>query len=325
MIPHVVAITLASYFAWSVFRTGNYQTALQFVGPLLVVLVVHAMWFVSFERLRAGFAATIQKRALTTVFGLTAALLFHAIVAPMPARADGSGALQTLGMVVFCLFIIGVLATILAVLFELVFVMLRLLFSAITRRDDGETRLWDWGSLTAIIVVMAAMCGEGLTPRSSFSTAGEAVASRFVMAEPATVWRTLQTATAPSFPLPAALSQFPRPVEVALDEGVVLGSRRIVRFHGREGAGRLMLSVTERTPHQAVFTVLLDTTPYARWIEFRNLSYTVEPEGDGTRLSVRLGYDRLLAPSWFFSPLMKSAAFLAMHVLARDVKARVED
>ncbi|MDG1408979.1 MAG: hypothetical protein P8Q50_14525 [Octadecabacter sp.] len=45
---------------------------------------------------------------------------------------------------------------------------------------------------------------------------------------------------------------------------------------------------------------------------------------DATRLTVSLDYDRMLAPSLFFTPATKGAAHLAMDVLARDVKSRAE-
>lgn len=134
----------------------------------------------------------------------------------------------------------------------------------------------------------------------------------------------MEQATSPSFPLPAILSSFPQPVDVVIDEGTALGATRKVAFQGREGAGFLTLIVTERSDTQAVFRVISDTTPYANWIAYKSLTYTVQPENSGTRLSVSLDFDRLLAPSWFFTPMTKGASRLAMDVLARDVKSRSE-
>ena len=60
------------------------------------------------------------------------------------------------------------------------------------------------------------------------------------------------------------------------------------------------------------------------WMRQRTLTYRVEPEGSGSRLTVTSEYDRLLAPAWFFQPCMRLASFLAVDVLARDTKARAQ-
>ena len=74
-----------------------------------------------------------------------------------------------------------------------------------------------------------------------------------------------------------------------------------------------------------MFEILSDTSPFAMWVAHKHLTYRVEAAGnDATRLTVSLDYDRMLAPSWFFTPATKGAARLAMDVLARDVKSRAE-
>jgi len=117
---------------------------------------------------------------------------------------------------------------------------------------------------------------------------------------------------------------FPRPVAVLVDEGVSLGANRVVRIEGREGAGDLRLRVIERTENTVEFEVLSDTSPIAGWVGFQTLTYSVVPDGEGAMLSVRLNFDRKLAPKWFFGPMMRGAAYLAADVLVRDVVARAE-
>ena len=82
--------------------------------------------------------------------------------------------------------------------------------------------------------------------------------------------------------------------------------------------------MVERTETKAVFDVISDTSPFANWVAHRRLIYQVREENDGSRLDITLEYDRQLAPAWFFSPMIKGAAYLAMDVLARDVKERAE-
>ncbi|MEM1162148.1 MAG: hypothetical protein AAGJ28_14530, partial [Pseudomonadota bacterium] len=84
------------------------------------------------------------------------------------------------------------------------------------------------------------------------------------------------------------------------------------------------LKVTAQTDRQAVFTVLSDSSPTGRWVAFKSLTYTIKDDPAGARLEVRLDYERLLAPSWIFSPMVESAAHLAASVLARDTKERAE-
>ena len=131
-------------------------------------------------------------------------------------------------------------------------------------------------------------------------------------------------ATQPEFPLPQILHTLPRPIAVLVDEGVELGSRRTVQFEGREGKGQLSMVVSERTDTKAMFKVLSDTSPFGNWIGYKYLTYEVHPLGNQSELRVSLDFERKLAPSWFFTPVMKTGAYLAMNVLARDTKHRAE-
>ena len=86
----------------------------------------------------------------------------------------------------------------------------------------------------------------------------------------------------------------------------------------------LMLRVMERTENAAVFHVLSDTSPIANWVSHKTLTFRTQAIGNKTQLDVTLTYDRDLAPSWFFTPVVKFSAYLAMGVLANDVKNRAE-
>jgi hypothetical protein len=109
---------------------------------------------------------------------------------------------------------------------------------------------------------------------------------------------------------------------VLVDEGADLGSRRIVRFAGREGEGDLTLQVVRRSEEEAVFQAVSDTSPIAHWVRQKELTFRIEPVGRGSRLTVSLHYDRRLSPAWFFGPYIRLAAFMAVDVLARDTAER---
>ena len=84
------------------------------------------------------------------------------------------------------------------------------------------------------------------------------------------------------------------------------------------------MQVVERTDEFAVYRVIKDTSPIANWVKHNSISFRVNTTPSGARLTVTADYDLLLAPAWFFQPLVALAARLAVDVLARDTKARAE-
>ena len=172
--------------------------------------------------------------------------------------------------------------------------------------------------------LLLAASAEGVKGAYSFNSLSTSSATQLINASEKQVWQSLGTATQPDVPLPLLIAAFPQPVAVVVDEGVALNAKRVVKIKGREGEGYLTLRVVERTDHSAKFQVLSDTSPIADWVTHRTLEYRVEESGGATKLIVTLEYDRLLAPAWFFKPLMDGAAHLGMDVLARDVKNRAE-
>lgn len=165
---------------------------------------------------------------------------------------------------------------------------------------------------------------EGVSGFYNFRSNTQANAKVEILASTDQVWRSLDTATSPDFPLPRFLWMFPRPVDVVVDEGVGLNANRVVKIKGREGTGFLRLRVIDTSEEHATFKVLSDDSPIAQWVAHKSLTYRVESDGATTRLTVSLEYDRLLAPAWFFNTLMGAATKQAMSVLAQDIKIRTE-
>ncbi len=326
LFAHAAAACLALTYAWQISQSDYLRTGLQFITPLLIIMAVHLGWLALTQGLHRGFASIIYRRSAQTAVIMAIVVMTASITAPMPARA---GMDDVIGQVLTVLFCGAIIAAIVGVVGFFIYVIVRLFKWGISSLGGGKgpgnnSRLFDVGSLVATGLFLGLASLEGLPNSYAFATGGQATASYSIDADIAETWQTMETATSPAFPLPGVLMPFPQPVEVSVDEGTALGATRKVRFQGREGAGYLTLRVVERTDRRAVFDVVSDTTPYAGWIAYQRLTYEVRPEGSGTRLDVTLSYDRRLSPSWFFTPMMKGAAYLAMDVLARDVKTRAE-
>lgn len=324
-LSHFVAAISALSYAWLVSQTTYVTTATQFVTPLPIVLLIHTGYLACTSGLRVGFAQQVFGRSAITALGMVAIFLIASLAAPLPAEASSDG-MRTFLSVVFCLVVLLFVNAIAALIIVALFFLVRGLWRIVRKADDGpETRLFDFTSLGIAIAILAASSLEGIPEYYSFDGENEVTATRFINADHQRVWTVMERATSPEFPLPNILDVFPQPVSVSVDQGTELGANRQVQFQGREGAGLLSLQVVSRTENKVVFAVVKDSSPFANWIGFQTLSYRTTSENGLTRLEVSLGFERRLAPSWFFTPMMNEAARLAMDVLARDVKTRAEE
>jgi hypothetical protein len=322
---HLLAASCSLFFAWNIAQSAYMKTSLQFVAPLLVVMAVHLTWMlIRSRRLPPGFSSIVYRRSFETCFAMAGSLFLLALVAPVPAEASADEVIGGVLLVLFCGGIVVVVALVLAFIFRTISKAAKAIFKRGGNSGGPENRIFDFGSIALGAVVLIAASLEGLPNSYSFKAANQSAASTFVDAQPAQVWSTMEKATSPQYALPVLLGLFPQPVEVVTDEGTTLGAMRKVKFEGREGIGFLTFQVVERTSTRAEFQVLSDTSPYANWVKYDTLIYEVLLEGDGSRLTVTLEYKRLLAPAWFFTPIVKGAAYLAMSVLAGDVKFRSE-
>ncbi|MEM8838400.1 MAG: SRPBCC family protein [Pseudomonadota bacterium] len=332
IVPHFVGGCFALAYAWHISQTQYVKTGLQFIAPLFIIMVVHLAWLLIRRENKAGFSILVYLRCAKTCAGIVLFVGVASLLAPMPAESNVGvfgqigDALSGIFAVIVCLFILAIVVSLPALAVYAVFKVLVLVWALLRpgQSDGKDTRLWDAGSLVAGAVLICASSLEGVPNAYTFATNGKATATHYVSVSPEKVWAAMQTATAPSFPLPEILHIFPQPVDVVIDEGTGLHAKRVVKIKGRPGEGLLSMQVVESTDRRAVFKVLSDTSPTGRWIAHRYLIYDLSPEAGGTRLSVTLEYDRKLAPSWFFDPAMKVAGYLAMDVLARDTKIRAE-
>lgn len=331
-LPHLIAAALALSYAWFISQTPFLNTGLQFITPIALIIAVHLLWLACQGRLQAGFANQLYAKATGTAGLMVVVLIAGSLFAPQPAFAAGDGAAEVILMVMFCAAIIAAVVLIGGAALYITFLVLKWVIEVITDifskngsdDDPPQSRLFDIGSLLISGTVITVASLEGLPQGYGFAKQGSATAQHVIAADEVAVWAAMQTATSPSFALPGALGLFPQPVAVSVDEGVTIGSNRVVAFAGREGAGALHLQVVAATNDSVLFEVQSDTTPYATWIGYQTLQYDIASHGETTTLSVTLTYERNLAPAWFFDPLMHGASYLAMDVLARDVKTRSE-
>jgi hypothetical protein len=329
---HVTLGALALTYAWLLSGTSLVTTAAQFVSPLAIVLLGHVAWLGLRGQLAVGFAPLVFRRAFVTSLLVVVVTALGAIVAPMPADAAvGEFLGAALGVIACVAMIAVVMAAATAIVGGIgyaIYWSARSLWTWWRGRNpssrSGDTGLFDAGAVVLALAAIVAMSLEGIVPALTANRVDGAGSSVLVATPPARVWAEVGKATSPSFPLPALLHTIPRPVAVIIDEGASLGARRVVRFKGREGEGDLVLQVTRRTDIEAVFTAQSDGSPIAMWVRHKALTFRVEAEGLGTRLTVSSDYDGLLSPAWFFRPYVRLAVYFAVDVLARDTRQRAE-
>ena len=321
ILPHGIAAAATLAYAYAVSRTGFVTTGVQFVAPVLVVILSHLFWLWVRHGLRPGYADQVLARSAGTGVLLVVGFFALQLLTPMPSEAADLGEIATgvLGFM-FCVFVLVVIVLVLVLVIRGIYRLLSAGVQAARGKDDDSLK--DGASLLVVCSLLLLMSAEGLTKVLTFSAESVAVASRYVDAPPERVWEAMSQATAPEFPLPTILASFPQPVAVPVDEGVGMGANRKVEIAGREGRGILHLRVTERSDSYVKLTTLSHDSPIAAWIGIDAITYRVVGKGTGTRLAVELNFTRHLAPAWFFGPVMKGAGYFAMDVLARDTVAR---
>ena len=257
----------ALVYAAIVHETTLKTSAVQFVGPLVIVLLSHLAWLARRHELRPGFSMMLLRRSLHTAVGLLVLVTLAAVYLPMPAsaqRGPGTDMIGPLLTILFCLFVVALVVAVLAGVVYFLGRVASALYAFMTARRDkgpGETWLFDVATTTAVLATLVVASLEGITRTLAFAAADDASVTLAVAAPPERVWREVGKATSPEFPLPIMLKSIPQPVAVMVDEGAQLGARRIVRFAGRQGQGDLVLQVVRRTETDAMFKAMSELKP----------------------------------------------------------------
>ena len=309
-------------------NTSFVNTGIQFIAPAIILICTHLLILWVNNNLRSGYAGVVFYRSLITCVFTFFMIFLAQLFAPMPSYAQRElfepilEPILGLLTVLFCLFILLVIIAIPIVIIFLIYKFCVFLFKK--TRENQKNKLNDLASIILALTFLTVASLEGLQWSYSFSKKGQVTASYDVAASTEQVWLALNTATSPDYSLPILLKFFPQPVAVLKDEGVSLGSKRLVKIVGREGQGELSLEVVERTATRTKFKVIADTSPISNWAHIKYLTYEVQPKDSNSELSVTLDYEGLLAPAFVFNKMMYGASYLAMQVLASDSKARSE-
>lgn len=308
---------------WLISRTEFRQSGLQFVAPVFIIFVLHSFWLLNRFGVERNITEVIFQETLKTCMQILGFVVLSIALVPEPANGNSSEEiLGGIGIFLVCLLMIVVVMLVLWLAISVTYKATKRLTAVKEKDSDHQQR--EIATVVVVIGLLSVLSAEGVVGLYGFQTNKSATASVNISASANNVWDVLEIATSPKFPLPKVLWMIPRPVDVVVDEGVQLHANRVVKFKGREGAGYLRLKVVDKSDDRAVFEVLSDDSPIAEWSAHRTLTYQVTGDGPHTKLTVKLEYDRLLAPAWFFNMMIGLAATQAMDVLARDVKARAE-
>jgi len=124
------------------------------------------------------------------------------------------------------------------------------------------------------------------------------------------------------------ISIFPMPYKIeagSLNAGDI--HRSYTRYHRwfvtntHEGFSKLLIkSVTDR---YVKTEVLSDTTYFSSYLKIRGSEITLTPlDTGGTRIDLRINYQRKLDPAWYFHPLQKFGVSKMAELLIREVMTR---
>jgi hypothetical protein len=183
----------------------------------------------------------------------------------------------------------------------------------VRHKEKSET------TMTCLLILgLAPMSLEGVTPKLSFPREEAVVVERIVPASAVQVTRQLSESPKFSAPLPAYLRLgFPRPMEAG-GQGIAVGDRRVIHFGGGEGKpGDLTLTVSDSTANKVVFQSQSDTSHIAHWLTWRGAEVEWKEIGAmQTRVRWTLRYRRSLDPAWYFGPWERYAVRLSGEYLA---------
>lgn len=174
-------------------------------------------------------------------------------------------------------------------------------------------------TLSCVLLILAPMSLEGVSPQLSFNRDETVQASQIVNASVDEVARALDRSPRTDLPLPPYLRMgFPRPV-LASGTGLEPGATRTIHFAGGEGKpGDLILRVEKSQPGFVHFAVVADHSKIAHWLDWNSSDVTwtaLDPQH--TQVTWTIHFQRRLDPAWYFRPWERYAVRLAANYLIR--------
>lgn len=180
--------------------------------------------------------------------------------------------------------------------------------------------------------LLALLALEGVTPATTVDGNATVSATRIVDAAPAEVRTALERPLVFDDPSGILAMGFPRP---HMDHGThsEVGDRRTIMFDGAHhripgvsqhhwgtDSTELVLQVVATDADSLRWQAVSDTTPLATWLTWKGveISWTGLPDGR-TEVTWELGYERRLAPSWYFGPLERFVTQQAAGYLIESI------
>ena len=314
--PHILSIAVAFFYGSQIAFSKYASTGMMFVTPLLIMLLCY--WAMDAWSHGLGFSAqrVLQQSAIGS-FALLVVVLGLSQMLPGPSYAGSSDGWARVVGPMICMLILAVVVAIIAAFFYVAFLILRAVFRMVFKKKPDDNRLNDFGVLAVAVIALCAMSLEGVSGGYSFAPNSTVSTTINIRAPSDRVWAAMDKASSPDLKLPWMLAMLPHPVAV-VDEGAAAGSKRIIKFFGREGVGEMVLLALARQGNQQEWKVISDTTPLRGWAQLRSVTYNVQSVGTETQLSVSANYDRALSPAWFFKPYMDRVVLSAVEILAID-------
>ncbi|MGA7914723.1 MAG: hypothetical protein WCA00_05765 [Candidatus Acidiferrales bacterium] len=181
----------------------------------------------------------------------------------------------------------------------------------------GVSRKKHNATLSCVLLILAPMSLEGVTPWLSFNRDETVQASQIVNASALEVTQALDRSPRTDLPLPPYLRMgFPRPVQ-AFGTGLEPGATRTIHFAGGEGKpGDLLLRVEQSQPGFVHFAVVADHSKIAHWLDWNSSDVTwTALDLHHTQVTWTIHFQRRLDPAWYFSPWERYAVRLAANYL----------
>lgn len=190
---HIVATGVALFYAWKMSKTAYLTTGLQFITPLIIIMVIHLMWLALARNLKTGFSQTVYRRSAQSAVELAFTIFLASIVAPAYATSETG---QNILMVLFCAAIIALMMGVLAAIsFILASIIKRTFRANRPNSNDPDSRLFHVGSLAVAGVALVIFNFERLPNTYGFTQANQSTASSHIDPSPAQVWQMMEQAT----------------------------------------------------------------------------------------------------------------------------------
>ncbi len=181
--------------------------------------------------------------------------------------------------------------------------------------------------LLPLLIVISAF--EGVTPQMSFNRQEHVSVSRVVEASIAEIKHNLIQPMELQKARPWFLHIFPMPYHIkagTLSPGDVheIHFQYYRWFVTNMHEGRMLLKIAEVEENRIKTTFLEDTSYISNYLRLQGTEITLDKiDEQHTRVTLRIDFERLLDPHWYFSPVerfgvSKTAEFLIAEVIARD-------